>query len=1085
MKDAQIENQKLHTKVLGKGSEFHQFVGSTKETLGISAEENTTEKNDSSEALSQRLNVSQDKPDQLIFDMEELVNGKTLGHGLGGIEGKGGCNITSIYSKRSSPVNVNMLNHIYAPGLPLPRRLTESVQRLVKPLPALETSVMVPQMRPCKSPASVGSPRSVSSTSSQGSLRTLVQGRVQSPVASIPKLIPYDKHSLLSGGLDLAGFPNPQHGHTVGMEQISMRGDMVSCKRKTPALLSEASAQGSHFLARQNSPSNLFLDFKSCSGKILSQSFPPQYKLKDKATNNSNMNHDLLLSLHSELLLLEKNNLSLHATKHKQFSKFGTEGFLQKNKHQTADKHHDSCHLSSGVSSTESPDSAHSTSCSQATEISVACASRSSASSPVMPLLQQGQESGLPKLSSQQFFCSAEEIMPASTDSSVPLNIASASSHNKCVPYSNFKMNMSDMTSSAPANSVSVTAFSSQPPVPKASAGTIDSPSLSPSATLSSLATAPSQLKKVCTPINPQSSSRSGCHIPQFSRNLLESVSGTLNNENIPPSILEQLVEDISLELGTTLLQAQGSDSEYDSFSSVLVSKEPQVDLTVRSRQHKTVDSGDKRTEVVASHNRKMGNLTTELVHTSLNLSQFSSLSTEIINLNSPVSSQAPSNNSLNMSVVNDSMFESDVTPSLCVVHNLQEGIHSQTAQPPVSPLPSLTNSDVVLSHSVDTIAEAIQQSTAPIQETLAMKLISTMTKTDSACEGKYCAEEQIPFLETSLDIHRLEDDAVSKSKILTMQSDSYRPQDYIHRQYSIETSPAPSLTTENSEAVNRRLVGKRKYVYSTEEDNESSAKLLYGKQSAIISNLSLVANSVARFSVGEDLITKRDCYISENEQQDDEESSEHSKSLTAVVRESQEEGIDYNSHSTHKGEVKESSKGTLRSARLSFTLENKEETNTLQSDVSNVPICHQNTVLPGEMLVHHFSTNSTDIDDKDLLKGGLSHRASLADHKENSFKETSPQDCSSIRENAIEDKDDCKESQLNFSLLDRTKIKSVKNATTGTINNGLADTKFDEGLKRNNRIKRQFYAYIPEKLIDQSMYVIRFYVLCFCLFLI
>ncbi|ESO88113.1 hypothetical protein LOTGIDRAFT_234686 [Lottia gigantea] len=68
------------------------------------------------------------------------------------LDGTKGSNITSKYSKRSSPVNVNMLNHLYAPGLPLPRRLTESVQRLVKPLPSNELSL--PHSRACKSPGS-------------------------------------------------------------------------------------------------------------------------------------------------------------------------------------------------------------------------------------------------------------------------------------------------------------------------------------------------------------------------------------------------------------------------------------------------------------------------------------------------------------------------------------------------------------------------------------------------------------------------------------------------------------------------------------------------------------------------------------------------------------------------------------------------------------------------------------------------------------------------------------------------------------------------------------------------------------------
>ena len=64
-------------------------------------------------------------------------------------------NITSIYSKHSSPINVNMLNHLYAAGLPQPRRLTESVQRLVKPLPIHENTV-VPGWA-CKSPPSAAS----------------------------------------------------------------------------------------------------------------------------------------------------------------------------------------------------------------------------------------------------------------------------------------------------------------------------------------------------------------------------------------------------------------------------------------------------------------------------------------------------------------------------------------------------------------------------------------------------------------------------------------------------------------------------------------------------------------------------------------------------------------------------------------------------------------------------------------------------------------------------------------------------------------------------------------------------------------
>ncbi|KAL8622447.1 hypothetical protein ACOMHN_034112 [Nucella lapillus] len=78
-------------------------------------------------------------------------HGATNGNASVSTETRAGVNITSMYTKRSSPVNVNMLNHIYAAGLPQPRRLTESVQRLVKPLPNPENSLL--PGRACKSPS--------------------------------------------------------------------------------------------------------------------------------------------------------------------------------------------------------------------------------------------------------------------------------------------------------------------------------------------------------------------------------------------------------------------------------------------------------------------------------------------------------------------------------------------------------------------------------------------------------------------------------------------------------------------------------------------------------------------------------------------------------------------------------------------------------------------------------------------------------------------------------------------------------------------------------------------------------------------
>ena len=171
--------------------------------------------------------MTEDQSDPLSnYDIEELLNGKLLANGDGKPEG----NITSMYSKRSgsSPVNVNMLNHIYAPGLPLPRRLTESVQRLVKPLPASETSV--PSLRHCKSPGSGSSPRGsgITTTAPTGrsSSRPSHHSGARSPGASMPKLIPSDKHSLLSGGLDLAGLQFPSSFRS--QESVSLASNQHS-----------------------------------------------------------------------------------------------------------------------------------------------------------------------------------------------------------------------------------------------------------------------------------------------------------------------------------------------------------------------------------------------------------------------------------------------------------------------------------------------------------------------------------------------------------------------------------------------------------------------------------------------------------------------------------------------------------------------------------------------------------------------------------------------------------------------------------------------------------------------------------------
>lgn len=111
-------------------------------------------------------------------------HGTTNGNANVSTETRAGVNITSMYTKRSSPINVNMLNHIYAAGLPQPRRLTESVQRLVKPLPNPENSLL--PGRACKSPSA----SSRHSSNGSGSPGRASQGGARSPGASLSATSP-------------------------------------------------------------------------------------------------------------------------------------------------------------------------------------------------------------------------------------------------------------------------------------------------------------------------------------------------------------------------------------------------------------------------------------------------------------------------------------------------------------------------------------------------------------------------------------------------------------------------------------------------------------------------------------------------------------------------------------------------------------------------------------------------------------------------------------------------------------------------------------------------------------------------------
>ena len=156
-------------------------------------------------------------------------HGTTNGSGGVSAETRVGSNITSMYTKRSSPINVNMLNHMYAAGLPQPRRLTESVQRLVKPLPNPENSL--PPGRACKSPGSSSSRHSSNGSASPGRAS---QGGARSPganVSSASRNLSFDRmasspSSVVSSSCVGSAGSYPPAFH---MAQLPLGGATVNC----------------------------------------------------------------------------------------------------------------------------------------------------------------------------------------------------------------------------------------------------------------------------------------------------------------------------------------------------------------------------------------------------------------------------------------------------------------------------------------------------------------------------------------------------------------------------------------------------------------------------------------------------------------------------------------------------------------------------------------------------------------------------------------------------------------------------------------------------------------------------------------
>lgn len=1168
--DVPTDHQKLQADVLEKMSKLHQYNESTKETSSVAVKASSSEKADSPDALSQRLNSSEDRPDQIIFDMEELVNGRSTGSGSGGVESRGGSNITSIYSKRSSPVNVNMLNHIYAPGLPLPRRLTESVQRLVKPLPASESSVSYSQMRPCKSPGSGGSPRAGSSAGIQSSLR---MSGVRSPGASMPKLIPSDKHSLISGGLDLAGLSNLQCASTVSSEH----SELASYKKGPQALTTDVLFQDTHcFSSSQNSPPNLLLDSKSYSSKMLSRSFPP-HKSKDLKINSSHANHGLFLSLQSNSFNEKNVSSSVHTTRHTQMPKARTESSLsslQDNRFHLSNRSHQDI-LQSGYPSPVSDTSqarlgsqqpsaaelAHSTLNSRVVENSSAYASHSNAASPVMPVLQQlGQESpvtpttasNMPNLSSQSLSSnsSAREISAVSIGSSVSLSGTTLSTQNKHVPYS-YTVPSSGTASNAITKSTpmstSIQTLSPVSTAPLAMGKTEDSPIYTvapPRLLLSPLeVSSNSKLKKVNISNNPSpSSSRSGSSTPQFSRNLFESVSGTLAQDSISSVKLEQSSENSSLDSakhGNLQSSACGTDSSSDSFGSVSVSQESKGDQLMKNMRQKSTDGGDKKGAAGLSQSPKADLLkasaSSKPVQTSQEASLSTFLSTEVVNLDFSVPTQACDVLSLNIgSSKGTSCSGSVLKTSLSVPESLQESANTQTSQPSTSSLSSVAiHVSSSMSRTSDNLAEP-QTSTAtgkedaiskmtpglcnlsmplvkePILEILASALDSSITKASKIPPGKSFVEKQVASSESSLESHRAEENTATESKLVTIQSGPpRRPQGYSQRQACLDLSLPDSSVWLNSDPFTRRP-RKRKLTHSEDiTDDALSADLTPVKQAHIMHSLGSGLKPNAKCVSSDSDLTKtlsniktdspdsKDVHVGKCHNQ--------SKSPTIPIKEpqvwemekisrvtleaSQEETCSQNnSGRTHRMSVSENKEhsGSKESrphrSVISNTSADENQPSKNSNEIKNVAYkesrLHRMQVEPGSEVkdkrLHHTGAALSTSEDQDLTRDGHSSQAPSVDHREHSQKDAILKDSRSHRGTAevLDDKDDHQDSSSHMNLsVDDQAVSSRDDSLekAGGSEGGLADSKMDDGQKKSHRIRRQFYAYVPEKSIDQS----------------
>ncbi|XP_013075031.2 serine-rich adhesin for platelets-like isoform X1 [Biomphalaria glabrata] len=1009
-KDNPAEHMKLQAEVLEKISKVHQYAESTKSVSDLGVKNVTVDKEDAQDSFSRTVNL-EEKVDHLIFDMEELVNGKTLGNGSVGLEGKVGSNITSIYSKRSSPVNVNMLNHIYAPGLPLPRRLTESVQRLVKPLPASESSAVIPSVRACKSPASGNSSRAASSANGSNS-RVSFQSGTRSPGASMPKLVPNDKYSLLSGGLDLAGLSS------LPYSSASTGDTLLGCKPPIPVLTADLSLKDTSLLNNPLSPTKIVFDAKSVGSKMLSQSYPP-FKYREN-------------SPHLLPEITDQNNLA-------QSSSFN---FFPKTKFEIPNNSQESRHFTSIISQEQSlpqanrvyhetggnvgptklalqspaiaaKDNAHSSHDRNNVDISVAYSRHSSVSSPVMPVLHQGQQDlavTLPSISSHHPNLSTLSEISALGSTTTTVAVSTTVSA-LGVPYFTGSSSTTVTTYKACSPGQLPTLY----PIPTSStlAGKAETTVVSSQTLLSRKSDSPTppKLTRVSLPSHPPPLlSKSGY---QLNRNLFENMQSDLLTHELASA------PTLSSETATEWLsQTMHKSPEPEVTEVSLIDSEtltPKSGLSQADKSEcKKPDNILRNSVLTANEVKNRGSviIDQELVQNSLKLkteSEDNSLQTSL-----PLVTRAESLNSL------DSVSET--------IASVAAGTVSSSSKL----LPSLP---LVKEPILEKIASTLGTTLSTMPKPLPSKV--TLTLDENMAVPNENIDEEKDVDSSSVEALAVSIVAESASEPFICE-ESTKHGDIVN---FVSSPGEPPHIADNSSAESsmKRVTRKRKSTHSEGDSRDAESDLSSSETTPVKQACNVQPTNKPTVKSSPAANSKMDTYVSKPFRE--------VSSLRTYSKSSNFGNGDFHNKVTkitthNSGEEKDS----VRQPRPHRTSLSDGETNSLK-EVKHLP-----SIDNKDTAIKDISKDSM-FDSGDKFDGSVDDSSELKDslHKEN--KSTDIEDQKEARNQRISSLDE-KAKSGNKDLIDKQAVQGG-----------------DEGHRKNHRIKRQFYAYVPEKSIDQTYF--------------